>query len=337
MQGKGVLSRGGRRGESAPLAGKEEVLFKKRALLAAAIFAFVPTAFPASGEAPPQQASPQSPDPFQLALILKAGREYSRRLGNAALDFVCVEQVTDRIDLGRDGPHDLVRRGGEVMDMSGGSQWDVSRGGGLRFDRDPKSGKGMNVFIFDYQFVRQAGEVKESRKLLKKNGKDAKRDEPLPRTAVFQYADILMAPVQILDEKFRDFYRYRLVREDALEGVKCWVVEVAPSLPLVESYLGGTVWLRQDDYSILKIEWDPETYSGYEKIRARAKSLEAEPRVVSLTEFGVEKNGIRFPSRDFTQEAYLLKDGRLFVRSETEVVYKDYRFFTVETSTELKK
>ena len=291
------------------------------------------TSFAASQEARTQDAPAAAPDPFQLALILKAGREYSQRLGGAALDFVCVEEVSDRIDLSRDGPHDLAKH----VDIYGGAQSTQSTGARMSFERNPKNAKGTNVYVFDYQFVRQAGEVKESRKLLKKNGKDAKKGEPDPRTAVFQYADILMAPVQVLDESIRDFYRYRLLREDALDEVECWVIEVTPSMPLVETYLGGTIWLRQDDYSILKIEWDPATYSGYEKIRARARALDAEPRVVSVTEFGVEKNGIRFPSRDFTQEAYLGKDGRLFVRSETEVVYKDYRFFTVETTTDIKK
>jgi len=300
----------------------------------AAILSVMMTALAASQEARRQEGHSSSPDPFHLALILKAGREYSRRLGRAALDFVCLEEVTDKIDLSRDGPHDLVKQG---VEYTGGANSELSAPGSFRFDRRPKSAKGTNVYIFDYQFIRQAGEVKETRKLLKKNGKNAEADDPIPRTAVFQYADILMAPVQILDEKFRDFYRYRLLREDVIEGVKCWVVEITPAFPLVESYLGGVLWLKQEDYSILKIEWDPATYGGYDKILLRARALEAEPRVVSVTEFGVEKNGIRFPSRDFTQEAYLGKDGKLFVRSETQVVYRDYRFFTVETETELKK
>ncbi len=306
----------------------------KKAAGLAAVLLLIITVLGGSAAARGQETKAPPPDPFHLALILKAGREYSQRLGRAALDFVCLEEITDKIDLSRDGPHDLVRQGGEI---AGGAHSWVSSGVSLRFERSPKSAKGTSVYVFDYQFIRQAGEVKETRKLLKENGKDAKPNDPVPQTTVFQYSDILMAPVQILDEKFRDFYRYRLLREDALDGVKCWVVEVSPSLSVVEKYLGGLIWLRQDDYSILKVEWDPATYSGYDKILLRARGLEAEPRVVSVTEFGVEKNGIRFPSRDFTQEAYLGKDGKLFVRSETQVLYKDYKFFTVETSTEFKK
>jgi hypothetical protein len=306
-----------------------------RALARAAVVFLPLLTVPAFSRIPAAQVkNAAAPDPFQLALILKAGREYCQRLAKAALDFVCQEVVTDRIDLSRDSQHDLVKQGVEI---TGGANKGVSAAGSLRFERSPKSAKGTNVYIFDYQFVRQAGEIKETRKLMKKNGKDAKPDDPISRSAVFQYSDILMAPVQVLDENFREFYNYRLIREDSLDGVKCWVVEVSPSLSEVIKYLGGLIWLKQDDYSILKIEWDPATYSGYDKILLRARALEAEPRAISVTEFGVEKNGIRFPSRDFTQEAYLNKDGRLFVRSETQVLYKGYKFFTVETSMEFKK
>ena len=217
----------------------------KGAIGVAAILSFMWTALAASQEAQPQQASPQAPDPFHLALILKAGREYSQRLGGAALDFVCVEEVTDRIDLSRDGPHDLFKQ----VDIYGGAQSMGSTAARIRLDRDPKSAKGTSVYVFDYQFVRQAGKVKESRTLLKKNGKDAKPDDPIPQTAVFQYADILMAPVQVLDESIRDFYRYRLLREDALGEVKCWVVEVAPSFALREETRRGLEVIRSGETS----------------------------------------------------------------------------------------
>jgi hypothetical protein len=36
----------------------------------------------------------------------------------------------------------------------------------------------------------------------------------IPKTAVFQYSDILMAPVRLLDDSIREFYNYRLVREE---------------------------------------------------------------------------------------------------------------------------
>jgi hypothetical protein len=48
------------------------------------------------------------------------------------------------------------------------------------------------------------------------------------------------------------------------------------------------------------------------------------------TEFQIEKNGLRFPTDWYIEEAYLTKPGRAFIRSKTRVTYKDFKFFTVE-------
>jgi len=50
-----------------------------------------------------------------------------------------------------------------------------------------------------------------------------------------------------------------------------------------------------------------------------------------VSEYKVEKNGIRFSSRYFIEEAYIGKKGKKFISSETTVIYRDYKFFTVET------
>ncbi|MBP1768405.1 MAG: hypothetical protein H6P98_2520, partial [Candidatus Aminicenantes bacterium] len=63
----------------------------------------------------------------------------------------------------------------------------------------------------------------------------------------------------------------------------------------------------------------------------RARKYGSELAVSLITEYGFEKNGIRFPSRDYSEEAYIKPDGKKFVRSRTSVVYKDYKFFIVET------
>jgi hypothetical protein len=49
------------------------------------------------------------------------------------------------------------------------------------------------------------------------------------------------------------------------------------------------------------------------------------------SEYAFEKNGIRFPSRYIVKGSYLGKLGRRFQRSETDVTYDRYKFFTVET------
>ncbi len=275
-----------------------------------------------------------STDPFQTGLVLKKAREYCRRLERAAIDFICLEEVSEKIDLSRDDRQTSVRMDPRVI--SGADPGDRM---GTHRPISPNSRSSVRKelrYLFDYQFVRQNGEVKENRILLEKNGKKAKPKEKLTPMFVFQCSEILLMPVQLLDEKFGEFYSYRLLREDSLDGVKIWVLEVTPRLP-VGGYLGGRLWINQQDASILKIEWDPTTFGRYESIRQNAARYMETPLVSSYTDFGFEKNGLRFPSLDFTEEAYVDGSGNKFVRSQTQVAFKDYKFFTVDTETTFKK
>jgi hypothetical protein len=284
-----------------------------------------------------QETSRNKVDPFQTAPVLKSGREYCRRLEKAALDFVCREEVQEELDLSRDAKAD---GGGQMLSFDPGYAGGYGRTG-TRIPtvlRDVgRSASMANSYVFDYQFLRQGGQVTEKRVLLEKNHKKAREKEAPPETSTFHYADILLAPVRLLDERFGEYYEYRLLREDTLDGVKAWVLDVIPRLAIVDAYLGGKIWLKEADSSVLRIDWDPSTFGRYENILRRAKAFQAQPLVTSTTEFGMEKNGIRFPSVDLTEEAYQDQKGGKFVRAVTKVVYKDYKFFTVETETAFKR
>jgi hypothetical protein len=262
-----------------------------------------------------------APDPFQLGLVLKHAREYCSRLERAALDFVCLEEVSEMVDLSRESVRSAVTQMPTNRVVTGA-------GAGTRAVLT--SGPTKLLYLFDYHCVRQAGQVKENRVLIEKNGKKAKPKADIPRMNVFQCSEILLMPVKLLDERAGDFYSYRLLREDILNGAKVWVLDVVPRLS-AGGYLGGRLWIGQNDSSVLKIEWDPTTFGHYESILKNAATYKEEPRVTSYTEFGYEKNGLSFPSLDFTEEAYISAKGKKFIRSQTKVVYRDFKFFTVET------
>ncbi len=279
-----------------------------------------------------QETPAPAPDPFQLGLVLKHAREYCSRLERAALDFVCLEEVSEMVDLSRESEKSAVTQMPTNRVVTGAGAGGAPE---LRFDRNPAV-KRNSLYLFDYQCVRQAGQVKENRVLIEKNGKKAKPKAEIPRMNVFQCSEILLMPVKLLDERAGEFYSYRLLREDTLNGVKVWVLDVVPRLS-AGGYLGGRLWIGQDDSSVLKIEWDPTTFGHYESILKNAATYKEEPRVTSYTEFGYEKNGLKFPSLDFTEEAYISAKGKKFIRSQTKVVYRDFKFFTVETEATFKK
>jgi len=288
--------------------------------------------FARAAELRPTPAPAQDPT-FQLPLVLKSAREYCCRLERAAMDFVCLEEVSETVDPSRDERStdqlsNIIAMGEARLEGHLGKPLPFNRQGKLERDND---------YLFDYQFVRQQGKVTERRLLLEKNGKKVRGGKEPPKTETFQYSDILLAPVRLLDDANAQFYRYRLLREDAVDGVKVWLLEVAPRMAIADVYLGAVIWLAQDDARVLRIDWDPATFGNYENILTRAKKYGLEPRVTSRTEFSTEKNGLRFPSLDLTEEAYIGKDGKKFVRATTRVAYGNYKFFVVETETGVAK
>ena len=288
-----------------------------------------------------QQASAPAPDPFELGLVLKYARQYCSRLEKAALDFICLEEVTERVDISRDNREAAVRMAPPVLSPAGGGLISGTGPAG-RSNRpitfNPSSGdKNDHTYLFDYQFIRREGKIEEKRALLEKDGKKATAKTPLPANRPFSFSDVLLAPVQLLDERFGEYYAYRLLGKEPVGGTEAWILEVSPRLTGVSRYLGAKIWLKTDDSSVLRIEWDPSTFGNYETILARAESYKAKPEIRSYSEFGVEKNGLRFPSADLTEEAYRGADGKLFVRAKTSIVYKGHKFFTVETETLFKK
>jgi hypothetical protein len=46
--------------------------------------------------------------------------------------------------------------------------------------------------------------------------------------------------------------------------------------------------------------------------------------------YGIEKNGVRFPSKQVIQEFLINEEGEKFIQEETLFNYVDYKFFKVE-------
>lgn len=273
-------------------------------------------------------------DQARLDLVLKDARAYCRRLEQAALDFVCREEVVETVKSGRDDlqgiPMAVTKDYGEMDDRPRMAVGKPAVDG-------PAPERKKTSLAYDYQFVRRDGKVTERRELLRKNGRAPRPEDRMASTEAFKYSDILMSPIRLLDERFQDFYNYRLAGTEKAAGTPAWILDIAPRNRLLGPYLGGRLWLAKQGGAVLKIEWDPRTFDHYDSILLRAKALKAEPRVVSRTEFGFEKNGLRFPSLDTTEETYLIgADRTKFVRASTTIVYRSYKFFVVETRADIK-
>lgn len=279
-------------------------------------FAFsFPLVFPGQEKTASPAVSPGAAEEARLPPLLNRALRYCRRLEKAALDFVCLEEISEKIDLSRDAEDEVY----------------VPFSSGIRTQIKIAKRKQDNTYLYDFQFTRKGELKKENRNLLEKNGKPVKEKDALLETSVVQVRNVLFGPFGLLAENWQGYHDYQLVNEEDADGEKVAVVDVTPKSTLTGTHGYGRVWIKESDGSVLKIEWKPESVPGFSSLQARAKKYGSELAVSLITEYGFEKNGIRFPSRDYSEEAYLKPDGKKFIRSRTSVIYRDYKFFTVET------
>ena len=112
---------------------------------------------------------------------------------------------------------------------------------------------------------------------------------------------------------------------------KAIIVEAFPKFQNVINTLYGKIWIRKKDFSILKIEWEQESLENFEEIEKIAKQSKTQPKITFTTEYGYEKNNIRFPNKYSVDEFYLFSQGIKYKKSTIIVVYDNYKFFTVDT------
>ncbi len=264
------------------------------------------------------QTSQDPPADARLARILERTKEYCAKLERAALDFTCLEKIEERT-------YSMTE---EAPDVS------IPQPGGMSYAyKSVKTPYYANTYVYDYQFVRRGSHKTENRILVEENGRKKKVREAVLTTMTVRVENALFGPIGLLGAAVQDLHDYKIVGEETEKGKKVLVVDAVSKVPLDRIHCTGRIWIREDDASILKIAWDQTSVGNFEIVRETAKRISAEPRLTSVTEYGQEKGGLRFPSKDTTEEAYI-KHGLVQVRSLTIILYKDYKFFTVETAVE---
>jgi hypothetical protein len=290
-------------------------------ILGIALVAFF---FTASAGAPGQNPLPQNRG-LNLAEILERCADYCDRLSGAALDFICRERVEETVAA-------IVPGHGAVAVTAGGGETTFVSGPRVLAGKKKRS-----VYVYDYQLVRdKQGQITETRTLTADNGQKVEEKNAPLKTQFFKYKYIVMGPIGLLSRAQQAAFDYRIVKETEIKKEPVVIIQAAPRPFTFSDLLYGRIWVRKKDASILKIEWQPESMGNYDQIEALGKQLQMKPRLSFASEYGFEKNGIRFPSRYTVEEAYTSRTWRPLVRSKTEVDYDDYKFFTVETGVVIK-
>jgi len=191
-----------------------------------------------------------------------------------------------------------------------------------------------NSYVYDYQLVKKGETIEETRTLLEENGrkKDLK-NAPL-KTQRFFSRKAVFGPVGFFGREWHDVYEYEFIKQDRVDGRETYVIKAKPKAPIEGKPNYGTLWVDKTDSSVIKMEVEGQSLAGFEKILEVAKRRGLKPILTTVHEYGILKNGLRFPSRTVFNEKYSGSRSRGFTQSKTEIRYENYRFFTVETKVE---
>jgi|GEM_PF-271892 len=250
--------------------------------------------------------------------VLKAAAGYCRDLTNASLDFVCREDVRERLSawlVGRKAKPVGPPRDGVQVQLAVEDQ--------------------VRDWVYDYQLARKEGWTAETRILLEENGKPRREERAALQTDRFVHKLVVLGPVGLFGEDAQSRHDYVVAKETEMEGEPVLVVDVRPKGTEASS-LFGKAWVRPRDGAVLKIEWEPASMGNYAAIEAFARDMRAKPKIKFTSEYAVEKNGLRFPSSYEVVEAYRTSS-QTVTASKTSVAYKDYKFFEVKVRTEVRR
>jgi hypothetical protein len=252
-------------------------------------------------------------DPALDKLLLRAA-EYCRRIEASVLDFICREEVKETI---HPIPAPSLSSSGEIT--------------GFRLsNRMPVWLRDKKTYVYDYQCTRSGGRLRETRVLLEDNGRQTHEPAAPLKTTGVAYHNALLNPVNLFAARNQGAYIFRVTGRDRIDGQPVVIIAAEPRPGVRDALcLGGKAWLAEPSGDILKIEWTQEPAADTAVFKQREGFMNGKLRLRMRTEFLAEKNGLRFPSRLRIEEAYIRPKGNAQVRSETDVAYKDFKFFTV--------
>ncbi|MCP4217077.1 MAG: tetratricopeptide repeat protein [bacterium] len=239
----------------------------------------------------------------KLKKILIETSKYCEKLKNSAFHFFCNEDISESFNIEKD-----------MGDIAG----DYVR-------------PGASKFVYEYQLLKEKGKMTETRVLKKKNGMKMNVSDAELETIGYRYEKLIFGPVALLSRFWCHSFHYRLLGEEMFNGDKAVIIEAIPTDSLKRNSLFGKVWVRETDYKVLKIQWCPRSLGNFEAIETTALRYGEIPDIVFLAEFGIEKRGLRFPSRYYIEEAYVNAKGKRFIRVKMESVLSNYMFFSVGT------
>lgn len=259
-------------------------------------------------------------DQAHLEEILKSTGEYCERVKKMALFYICHENIIDIENFFRG----------------------VSRAVGMLREERTFSIRRVKrqTYRYDYQLIKKGDDFLEQRILLEKNGKKKLQENADLNHLKYYSQYLIFGPVGFLSRSWQDHFTYFLIGEDMINGEPATIIQADPKEARLDNYSFGRIWINKN-FQIVRVEWEPASIQNYEDEILISRLGPFQKKVVWIADYTVEKNGVRFPSRQFVQEIFFRNSPDGFqqkaVKRETQFEYTEYKFFIVETDVKFRK
>ncbi|MCK4759097.1 MAG: hypothetical protein KAT69_03565 [Candidatus Aminicenantes bacterium] len=263
-------------------------------------------------------------DQIKLKNILEKAAEYCEKVKKVALSFTCTEIIESKKYVYRKGATLIINAFGDIPEVHDFNVRD------LKLQKIVK-----DKFIYEYRLVKKDSTLEENRTLLQKNRrKKYKENAELKIQYKGQFA--LYGPVGFLSNYWQEYFDYEIVGEELLDEKKTIVVEASPNPANKENRNFAKIWIDEKDFSILQIEWQPQSIADYQRKIQESRRGNLEEKVIWNIKYGVEKNGIKFPSKQLIQRILVDYNWKKKIMEEVSFTYSDYKFFDINSDIKIE-
>jgi len=253
----------------------------------------------------------------ELSKILEKTGDYCEKVKKMALFYVCKEKIVKKRYFYKTETYRKTLQGA----------WK---------SRLKVKGTKKNTYTYDYQLIKKEDELKERRILLEEDGKKKLEENAELKMVKYVSKYLVFGPVGFMSKYWQDYFDYKIVGKDKVEGKEAIILNSFPISAIEENDNYGWIWVDEGDFSILKIEWDPKSIKDYEEELIPSPIGDLKKKIIWSVSYGIEKNGVRFPSKQLIQEFLINKEDEKFIHGETLFNYVDYKFFKVEVDVKYK-
>jgi hypothetical protein len=265
-----------------------------------------------------------------LKEILEGAAAYCDKLKTSSFHFSCREKVViNRIPLTASGEKEVYISAREAANSTFSHLDKIRR----------KVYTQIQSYLFGYRFNKQGMKINEERRLISSTDNVKVDSTKVIRAGAFFSERMVFVPIRLLDRSQWGRYDFRFIRNAKWKGQTAAVIEISPKKSIKNTGIYGKLWIDTTDFSLLKIEANPESIPGFTQLNQLAEKLQTKLYLSLETEFEESRGGIRFPTKVHRLEKYKggqhinkHRGSKGWERKRMIFEYTDYQFVDVEIS-----